>query len=401
MNEPLIVDAVRTPAGRYGGVLSSVRPDDLAAHVVKALVARNSVPVDRIDDVYWGAANQAGEDNRNVARMAVLLAGLPVEVPGATVNRLCGSGLEAINCGYRAIRSQEAALVLAGGSESMSRAPFVMAKATKAFDRDARIYDTTIGWRFTNPKLETVHEAHSMGETAEIVAERYGITRAEQDAFASESHRRAVMAQEEGRFKDEIVPIEVPRRKGDPVLVDTDEPPRPDTDIEKLGALRPAFAKDGTVTAGNSSGVNDGAAAVLLTSERMAGDQGWVPMGRVITSAVAGVEPRVMGLGPIYATRKALERAGLVLDDIDLVELNEAFAAQSLACIKELQLDPDKVNVNGGAIALGHPLGASGARILTTLLHELDRRQGRFGLATMCIGVGQGIATIVERIPPG
>lgn len=399
MNKPLIVDAVRTPAGRYGGALSSIRPDDLAAHVVRALVARNGVPVDRIDDVYWGAANQAGEDNRNVARMAVLLAGLPVEVPGATVNRLCGSGLEAINCGYRAIRSQEAALVLAGGSESMSRAPFVMAKATKAFDRDARIYDTTIGWRFTNPRLEAVHEAHSMGETAEIVAERYGITRDEQDAFASESHRRAVQAQEEGRFKDEIVPIEVPRRKGDPVLVDTDEPPRPDTDFDKLRALRPAFAKDGTVTAGNSSGVNDGAAAILLASEGMAGDQGWVPMGRVITSAVAGIEPRVMGLGPIYATRKALERAGLALDDIDLVELNEAFAAQSLACIKELQLDPGKVNVNGGAIALGHPLGASGARILTTLLHELDRRQGRFGLATMCIGVGQGIATIVERVP--
>ncbi len=402
MSQPLIVDAVRTPAGRYGGALSSVRPDDLAAHVVRALVARNDVPAERIDDVYWGAANQAGEDNRNVARMAVLLAGLPVEVPGATVNRLCGSGLEAINCGYRAIRSQEASLVLAGGSESMSRAPFVMAKAYKAFDRNPVIYDTTIGWRFTNPRLEEVHEAHSMGETAEIVAERYGITRADQDAFASESHRRAVQAQEDGRFKDEIIPVEVPRGKGDPVCVDTDEPPRPDTNLERLGALRPAFAEDGTVTAGNSSGVNDGAAAVLLASEEMAAELGWQPMARVVTSAVAGVEPRVMGLGPIYATRKALARAGLTLDDLDLVELNEAFAAQSLACVKELDLDPEKVNANGGAIALGHPLGASGARILTTLVHELGRRQGRYGLATMCIGVGQGIATIVERVPaPG
>ncbi|MDQ3751991.1 MAG: acetyl-CoA C-acyltransferase [Actinomycetota bacterium] len=399
MNQPLVVDAVRTPAGRYGGALSSVRPDDLAAHVVRELVARNAVPVDHIDDVYWGAANQAGEDNRNVARMAVLLAGLPVEVPGATVNRLCGSGLEAVNCGYRVIRSQEASLVLAGGSESMSRAPFVMAKATKAYDRKQVVYDTTIGWRFTNPRLEEVHEAHSMGETAEIVAERYGITREEQDAFASESHRRAVRAVEEGRFKDEIVPVDVPQRKSDPIHVDADEPPRPDTSMDRLAALKPAFTRDGTVTAGNSSGVNDGAAAVLLASEEMAAEQGWRPMARVVTSAVAGVEPRAMGLGPIFATRKALERAGLTLDDIDLVELNEAFAAQSLACVKELGLDLEKVNVNGGAIALGHPLGASGARILTTLLHELNRRQGRFGLATMCIGVGQGIATIVERVP--
>jgi len=281
----------------------------------------------------------------------------------------------------------------------MSRAPFVMAKASKAFDRNPAIFDTTIGWRFTNPRLGQVHEAHSMGETAEIVAERYGITRKEQDVLASESHRRAVQAQEDGRFKDEIIPVEVPRGKGDPVCVDTDEPPRPDTNLERLGALRPAFAEDGTVTAGNSSGVNDGAAAVLLASEEMAAELGWQPMARVVTSAVAGVEPRVMGLGPIYATRKALARAGLTLDDLDLVELNEAFAAQSLACVKELDLDPEKVNVNGGAIALGHPLGASGARILTTLVHELGRRQGRYGLATMCIGVGQGIATIVERVP--
>jgi 3-oxoadipyl-CoA thiolase len=393
-----IVDAVRTPMGRHRGVLAAVRPDDLAAHAVSSLVERSSVPGDLIDDVYWGAANQAGEDNRNAARMAALLAGLPVEVPGATVNRLCGSGLEAINCGYRAIRAEEAALVVAGGSESMTRAPFVLSKSEAAWGRDVDMYDTTLGWRFTNPRLKERYGAHQMGETAEINGRDYGITRAEQDAFALRSHRLAVQARDEGRFKDEIVAVEVPQRKGDPVVVDADEPPRPDTSIEKLGRLRPAFEEGGTVTAGNSAGLNDGAAAVLLCTEEALEREGWTPMVRIVATAVAGVEPRIMGIGPVHATRKALARAGLELDDIDLIELNEAFAAQSLACIKELGLDLDKVNVNGGAIALGHPLGCSGARILTTLVHEMARREVRYGLATMCIGVGQGIATIVERV---
>ena len=397
MRDVFVIDAVRTPMGRFGGALASVRPDDLAAHVVSALVERNSVPTAEIDDVQWGAANQAGEDNRNVARMAALLAGLPVEVPGATVNRLCGSGLEAINSGYRQIRSDEADLVIGGGSESMSRAPFVIGKATKAFDRTAEMYDTTIGWRFVNPRLKARYDTHGMGETAEEVARDYSVTRADQDAFALESHRRAVAARDEGRFKDEIVAVEIPQRRGDPLVIDADEPPRPDTSLEALGKLKPAFTKDGSVTAGNSSGVNDGAAAVLLCSEEVAGEQAWTPMARVVTSAVAGVEPRVMGLGPIHATRKALARSGLSVDDIGLVELNEAFAAQSLACIRELELDPERVNVNGGAIALGHPLGCSGARILTSLVHEMNRREVEYGLATMCIGVGQGIATIVQR----
>jgi 3-oxoadipyl-CoA thiolase len=383
--------------GRFGGALAAVRPDDLAAHVIRALVARNRVPGDEIDDVLWGAANQAGEDNRNVARMAALLAGLPVEVPGATVNRLCGSGLEAVNCAYRAIRSEEAELVVAGGSESMTRAPFVMAKGATAWDRTVQVHDTSIGWRFVNPRMREAYGTHSMGETAEEVARDYRVSRADQDAFALESHRRAVAARDEGRFAEEIVPVEIPQRRGDPVRLESDEPPRPDTSLEKLASLKPAFRSGGSVTAGNSSGINDGAAAVLLASEGAAREQGWKPMARVVTSAVAGVEPRVMGLGPIFATRKALKRAGLSIDDIGLVELNEAFAAQSLACIRELGLEPDIVNVNGGAIALGHPLGCSGARILTSLLHEMGRRDVRYGLATMCIGVGQGIATIVER----
>jgi 3-oxoadipyl-CoA thiolase len=398
MSDTYIVDAVRTPMGRFGGVLARVRPDDLAAHVIASLVTRNSVPTERVDDVVWGAANQAGEDNRNVARMALLLAGIPVTVPGATVNRLCGSGLEAVNCGHREIVAGEADLVIAGGSESMSRAPFVMPKAEAAFSRNAEIYDTTIGWRFVNPKLARLYGTDSMGQTAENVAVDNGITRAEQDRFALESHRRAVEARDEGRFKDEIVPVEVPQRKGDPVVVDADEPPRPDTSIEKLANLRAAFAAEGSVTAGNSSGVNDGAAAVLLASRGLAEERGWHPMARIVATAVAGVEPRVMGIGPVVATRKVLERSGLGVADIGLVELNEAFAAQSLACIRELGLDPETVNVNGGAIALGHPLGCSGARILTTLVHEMARREVRYGLATMCIGVGQGIATIVERI---
>jgi 3-oxoadipyl-CoA thiolase len=384
--------------GRFAGALSSVRPDDLAAHVISALVDRNGVPTDRVDDVMWGAANQAGEDNRNVARMALLLAGLPVEVPGATVNRLCGSGLEAVNCGFREIRAEEAGLVIAGGSESMTRAPFVMTKAEAPFSRKVDVYDTTLGWRFVNPRLESTFGVDSMGQTAENVATDFDISRADQDAFALESHRRAIAARDEGRFKDEIVPVEVPQKKGDHVLVDADEPPRPDTSLEKLGRLKPAFASGGVVTAGNSAGINDGAAAVLLASEAVAREQGWKPMARVVATAVAGVEPRVMGLGPIYATRKALKRAGLSADDIDLVELNEAFASQSLACIRELGFGPEIVNVNGGAIALGHPLGCSGARILTTLVHEMGRRDARYGLATMCIGVGQGIATIVERV---
>ncbi|HVL63995.1 MAG TPA: 3-oxoadipyl-CoA thiolase [Actinomycetota bacterium] len=396
----VIVDAVRTPMGRFGGALAQVRPDDLAAHVIRELLARTRIPGDRVDDVVWGAANQAGEDNRNVARMALLLAGLPVEVPGATVNRLCGSGLEAVNGGYREILCGEADVVVAGGSESMTRAPFVLQKADAAFARRQEMYDTTLGWRFVNPRLEERFGVDSMGETAENVAERWGIGREEQDAFALESHRRAVAARDEGRFKDEIVPIEVPRRKGDPLVIDQDEPPRPDTSIEKLSSLRPAFAAGGSVTAGNSSGVNDGAAAVLLASEEAASAAGLRPMARVVATAVSGVEPRVMGIGPVRATQKALRRAGLEVDDLDLVELNEAFAAQSLACIRELDLDPATVNVNGGAIALGHPLGCSGARILTTLVHEMNRREARYGLATMCIGVGQGIATIVERVAP-
>ena len=398
MRDVFVVDAVRTPMGRFGGALATVRPDDLAAHVIAAVVDRNSVPTDEVDDVMWGAANQAGEDNRNVARMALLLAGLPVEVPGATVNRLCGSGLEAVNCAYREIRSEEGELLIAGGSESMTRAPFVMAKAEQAYSRAAEVYDTTIGWRFVNPKMREMYGSHPMGEAAEINGRDYGISRAAQDEFALESHRRAVAARDEGRFKDEIVPIEVARRKGDPMVIDADEPPRPDTTLERLARLKPAFLDDGTVTAGNSSGINDGAAAVLLASQETVSTQGWEPLARIVTSAVAGVEPKRMGVGPVFATRKVLARAQLDLADIDLIELNEAFAAQSLACIEELGLDREKVNVNGGAIALGHPLGCSGARLLTSLVHEMNRREVRYGLATMCIGVGQGIATIVERV---
>jgi 3-oxoadipyl-CoA thiolase len=397
VNEVYIVDAVRTPMGRFAGALADVRPDDMAAHVIASVVQRNRTPVDAIDDVVWGAANQAGEDNRNVARMALLLAGLPVEVPGATVNRLCGSGLEAVNGAYRQIAIGESGLCIAGGSESMTRAPYVMSKAERRFDRHVRTYDTTLGWRFVNPKLEEQFGVHQMGETAEIVAREYGISREDQDEFALVSHQRAVAARDEGRFKDEIVPVEIPQKKGDPVVVDADEPPRPDTSRDKLARLRPAFSKDGSVTAGNAAGINDGAAALLLASNEQVERNGWKPMAQVVATAAAGVEPRVMGLGPIPATRKALTRVGLEIESLDLVELNEAFAAQSLACIRELGLDPERVNVNGGAIALGHPLGCSGARILTTLVHELVRREARLGLATMCIGVGQGIATIVER----
>jgi 3-oxoadipyl-CoA thiolase len=400
MRDVYIVDGVRTPMGRFAGALAPVRPDDLAAHVISALVQRNAAPVDQIDDVVWGAANQAGEDNRNVARMALLLAGLPVEVPGATVNRLCGSGLEAVNCGYREIRCEEAELIVAGGSESMTRAPFVLAKSEQPFGRKGEIHDTSIGWRFVNPRMRALYGTHAMGETAEIVGREYGISRADQDEFALQSHQRAIKARDSGVFDAEIVPVTVPQRKGDPTIVEHDEPPRPDTSIEKLAGLAPAFAEDGFVTAGNSSGINDGAAALLLASEASVVEHGWRPKVKIVTSAVAGVEPRVMGIGPVHATRKALKRAGLSIEDVDLIELNEAFAAQSLACIEELGLDRAKGNVNGGAIALGHPLGCSGARILTTLIHEMERREVRYGLATMCIGVGQGIATIVERVEP-
>lgn len=397
--EPYIIQALRTPVGRYGGALKDVRPDDLAALVIAALVEQTGVDPRRIEDVILGCANQAGEDNRNVARMAALLAGLPVEVAGCTVNRLCGSGLQAINDAARAIRVGEGDVFIAGGTESMSRAPFVMAKPSEGYPRgDMKLYDTTIGWRFTNPRLAEMYYPYSMGETAENVAEQWKVTRQDQDAFALESQRRAAAAIEAGRFKNEIVPVVVPQRKGEPVVVDTDEHPRPDTNAEKLAKLGAAFRKGGSVTAGNASGINDGASAVLLTSKQAADEMGLKPMARIIASAVAGVNPDCMGLGPIPATRKALERAGLTIDDLDLIELNEAFASQSLACVRELRLDPDRVNVNGGAIALGHALGNSGSRLMTTLVHELEHRGGRYGLATMCIGVGQGIATIIEMV---
>jgi 3-oxoadipyl-CoA thiolase len=399
MNDAYIVAALRTPIGRYGGALKSVRPDDLAAHVVRAVVERGRVDPAEVEDVYLGCANQAGEDNRNVARMAALLAGLPIEVAGVTVNRLCGSGLEAVNQAARAAMLGEGELFVAGGVESMTRAPFVFGKAEATFGRTPpQVYDTTIGWRFTNPRMAALGHTLALGETAEVVAERYDISRETQDRFALESQRRAAAAIAEGRFADELVPVSVPNPKSDPTLFAADEHPRPDTTLESLAKLKPAFKPGGTVTAGNSSGVNDGAAALLIASSEAARRRDLAPLARIAGMAVAGVEPAAMGLGPIPAARKALARAGLAAADLDLVELNEAFASQSIACINELGLDPAKVNVNGGAIALGHPLGASGARLLTTLVHELRRRGGRYGLATMCIGVGQGIATIVERV---
>lgn len=399
LSEAYIIDAVRTPVGRYGGALRDIRPDDLAAVAIAALIERTGVDPRRIEDVIFGCANQAGEDNRNVARMAALLAGLPVEVAGATVNRLCGSGLQALNDAARAIKTGEGDVFIAGGTESMTRAPLVMAKPSEAWPRgDQTLYDTTIGWRFTNPRLAEMYHPYSMGETAENVAEKWGISREDQDAFAAESQRRAGEAIASGKFKDEIAPVTIPQRKGDPIVVDTDEHPRPDTSGDKLAKLNAAFRKGGTVTAGNASGINDGASAVLLMSKQAAESMGLKPIARIITSAVAGVDPSCMGVGPVSATCKALERAGLTVDDLDLIELNEAFAAQSLACIRDLRLDTTKVNVNGGAIALGHALGNSGTRLITTLVHELRRRDGRYGLATMCIGVGQGIATIIEMV---
>ncbi len=397
--EAFIIDAVRTPVGRYAGALKDIRPDDLAALAIAALVERTGVKAERIEDVILGCANQAGEDNRNVARMAVLLAGLPVSVGGSTVNRLCGSGLQAINDAARAVRTGEGDVFIAGGVESMTRAPFVMAKPPDAWPRgEQQLFDTTIGWRFTNPKLAEMYYPFSMGETAENVAERWNVSREDQDAFAAESQRRAAEAISSGRFDDEIVPVTIPQRKGDPVVISTDEHPRSDSNIDKLAKLGAAFRKGGSVTAGNSSGINDGASALLITSAQAANEMGLKCMARIITSAVAGVDPNCMGVGPVPATRKALERAGLTVDDLDLIELNEAFASQSLACIRELKLDPEKVNVNGGAIALGHALGSSGGRLMTTLVHEMRRRGCRYGLATMCIGVGQGIATIIEMV---
>jgi 3-oxoadipyl-CoA thiolase len=387
VTEALILDAVRTPIGRAGGVLADVRPDDLAAIPLRALLQRAALPPGRIDDVILGCANQAGEDNRNVARMALLLAGLPVEVPGQTVNRLCGSGLQAVTSAAHAIRSDEAALVLAGGVESMTRAPYIMLKPSKPWDRTTpAVADSTVGWRFTNPNFPADWTI-SLGMTAERVAAACGITRREQEEFAVESQRRAQAALGAGVFEDELVPV---------AAVTRDEAPRADVTLESLARLAPAFQRDGTVTAGTSSGINDGAAAVAVASQEVARELGRKPIARVVSTAVAGVDPSCMGLGPVPATRKALARAGLGAGELDLIELNEAFAAQAIACIRDLDLDPARVNIYGGAIALGHPLGASGARILTTLVHALRRTGGRYGLATMCIGVGQGIAMVVE-----
>jgi 3-oxoadipyl-CoA thiolase len=397
MREAWIVDGVRTPIGRHGGALAAVRPDDLAAITIRSLVARTGIDPGAIDDVLFGCTNQAGEDNRNVARMALLRAGIPVSVPGQTVNRLCGSGMQAVLSACHAIRADEGDVFVVGGVESMSRAPYVMLKPDIGFARgDPRVADTVLGWRFPNPAFSPEWTI-GLGETAEVVAEEFGVTREAQDAFAAESQKRTEAAVAAGRFDGEIVPVEVPQRKGDPVIVDVDEHPRPGTTAEALARLRPVFKQDGTVTAGNSSGINDGAAALLVTSAERGRELGLEPIARVVAGAVAGVEPHRMGIGPVPATRKALERAGWTADEVDLVELNEAFAAQAIPCMDQLGLDPERVNVNGGAIALGHPVGCSGARIVVTLVHEMRRRRADRGLATMCIGVGQGIATLLAR----
>jgi acetyl-CoA acyltransferase len=401
MSEAFICDAVRTPIGRYGGALAGVRTDDLAALPLKALRERHpDLDWAAVDDVVYGCANQAGEDNRNVARMAALLAGLPVDVPGGTVNRLCGSGMDAVGIVARMIRSGEAGLAVAGGVESMSRAPFVMPKATTAFSRANEVHDTTIGWRFVNRLMKAQYGIDSMPETAENVAEQFEVGRADQDAFALGSQQRWAAAHAAGRFADELVPVALPQRRGDPVVVDTDEHPRPDATLEGLAKLRAPFREGGSVTAGNASGVNDGACALLLASGDAAERNGLEPIARVVGAAVAGVEPRIMGIGPVPATRKLLARTGVELAEIDVIELNEAFAAQGLACLRELGLadDDPRVNPNGGAIALGHPLGMSGARLVTTAAYELRRRGGRYALCTMCIGVGQGIALLIERV---
>ena len=399
IRETWIIDAVRTPIGRYGGALASVRPDDLASVVVRAIVDRTGIDASLVEDVILGCANQAGEDNRNVARMAVLLAGLPVEVAGQTVNRLCGSGLQAVNAASHAIGAGDGDLFIAGGVESMTHAPYVQLKPEAPYERgDHALVDTTLGWRFVNPRMQAAYPPISLGETAECVADEYTVSRERQDAFALESQRRAAAAIASGRFDSQLVPVEVAGRKGAVTVVDRDEHARPGTTLEALAGLKPAFKSGGSVTAGNSSGINDGAAALLLVEASRARELGLRPMARVVSTAVAGVHPDVMGIGPVPAIRKALSRAGLEAGDIDVVELNEAFASQSVACMDELGLDPARVNPNGGAIALGHPLGASGARLVTMLVHELARTGGRYGLASMCIGVGQGIATVVERV---
>ncbi|HLP69571.1 MAG TPA: 3-oxoadipyl-CoA thiolase [Rhizobium sp.] len=401
MQQAFICDAVRTPIGRYAGALASVRADDLAALPLVALMERNpGVDWSKVDDLIFGCANQAGEDNRNVGRMAVLLSGMPINVPATTVNRLCGSGMDAVGMAARAIRGGDCDLVIAGGVESMTRAPFVMPKADAAFSRSNAVYDTTIGWRFPNPELKKTFGTHSMPETADNVAEQYNVSRADQDAFAARSQARWAAAQAAGVFADEIVPVTIPQKKGEPLVVSVDEHPRPGTTAEQLSKLKGVNSPDLTVTAGNASGVNDGAAALVIASEAMAREQGLVPRARIVAMAAAGVEPRIMGVGPVPAVRKVLERAGLSLSQMDVIELNEAFAAQSLAVLRELGLPDDAahVNPNGGAIALGHPLGMSGARLVTTAMYQLHRTGGRYALCTMCIGVGQGIAIIIERI---
>ena len=398
MKTAYIIDAIRTPVGKYGGTLSSIRPDDLLAHVIKGIVDRNSsIDVNKIEDVIAGAANQAGEDNRDVARMSALLAGLPESVGGNTVNRLCASGLQAIMDASRAIMCGDGEMYLAGGVESMSRAPMVLAKATSAFSRNAEVYDTTIGWRFVNKKLAEMHYPFGMGETAENVAERWNISREEQDAFAHSSQEKYDAAHKADKFKDELLPVSVPQRKKDDIVFDKDEHPRL-SGLDKLATLNPAFKKDGTVTAGNASGINDGAAMLLIANEDAVEKYNLKPIAKIKAMAIAGVEPAVMGIGPVPATKKALERAELTIDDLDVIELNEAFASQSIACMRDLGLDENKVNVNGGSIAIGHPLGASGARISTTLLHEMVKQDAKYGLATMCVGVGQGAAVIYERV---
>ncbi len=401
MQQAFICDAVRTPVGRYGGALASVRADDLAALPLAALMTRNpGVDWSKVDDLIYGCANQAGEDNRNVGRMAVLLSGMPINVPATTVNRLCGSGMDAVGMAARAIRGGDCDLVIAGGVESMTRAPFVMPKADAAFSRSNAVYDTTIGWRFPNPELKKKFGTHSMPETADNVAEQYNISRADQDAFAARSQARWAAAQAAGVFAEEIVPVTIPQKKGEPLIVSVDEHPRPGTTAEQLSKLKGVNGPDLSVTAGNASGVNDGAAALAIASEAMAREQGLVPRARVVAMAAAGVEPRIMGVGPVPAVRKVLARAGLSLSQMDVIELNEAFAAQALAVLRELGLADDAahVNPNGGAIALGHPLGMSGARLVTTAMYQLQRTGGRYALCTMCIGVGQGIAIIIERI---
>jgi acetyl-CoA C-acetyltransferase len=393
-----VIDATRTPVGKFGGTLASVRPDDLAALVIRQIVERNpGIPKEAYEDIIFGAANQAGEDNRNVARMAGLMAGLPISVPGITVNRLCASSMQAVADTAKNLMLGYGNVMIAGGVESMSRAPFVMAKAETAYSRKAEVYDTSIGWRFTNPKLAEMYHPFAMGNTAENVAEQYGITRKEQDAFAHRSQERFAQANQNGKFKQEITPVEVPRRKKDPIVFDTDEHPRLSSE-EVLSGLRPAFQKDGTVTAGNSSGVNDGAAALILANEDAVNEYGLTPIAEVLSSAAAGVHPDIMGIGPVPASRKALERAGLKPENVSLWEINEAFAAQAIACVRDLELDDSIVNVNGGSIAIGHPLGASGARIINTLLYEMKRRGSSYGVATMCVGVGQGMAVVFKNV---